>query len=285
MAGGAAGGDGRYTGTSRFGQAAGGAVAGGNDAAGGAAGNGKGTGAGSGTGSGDEGGPDGRGFGRAGGVAGGAGDGLAAAGSGRGGAAGGASGGTSGGGSGGASGSGAEGATGGQSGSGGGGGGSGPAMPGLAQGSGGGGVSGGSSASASLSQARGKNWASLATQDRPIPLTRPIRLECSLHEFRLLDDSGRRVENRIAIPTETAGAVDPLVQALHTRVHAWGLAGDRMYWKPQLVLSETSDGRSRREDLERLLAESGIETRSGDGRDVIRPLPPVTRATAVTTTR
>jgi hypothetical protein len=287
MAGGMAGGDGRYNGTSRFGQAAAGAVAGGNGAAGGAAGgtagNGSGTGAGSGSGSGDEGGADGRGAGGAGGVAGGAAGGLAAAGSSRGGATGGASGGSSSGGAGGGS----EGASGGQSGSGGGGGGSGPAMPGLAQGSGGGaaGHAGDSSASASFSQSRGKNWASLATQDRPIPLTRPIRLECSLHEFRLLDDSGRRVENRIRIPTETAGAVDPLVQALHTRVHAWGLAGDRMYWKPQLVLSETSDGRSRREDLERLLAESGIETRSSDGRDEIRPLPPVTRATAVTTTR
>jgi hypothetical protein len=53
-----------------------------------------------------------------------------------------------------------------------------------------------------------------------------------------------------------------------------------MYWKPVLVLSETADGRSRREDLERLLADSGIDVRSADGRDEIRPLPPVERATA-----
>ena len=167
-----------------------------------------------------------------------------------------------------------------------GGGGSGPAMPGLVQAGGagaGGGQSGGAagaSASASMAQSRGKNWASLATHDRPIPLTRPIRLECSLQEFRILDDAGRRVETRIAVPGDTAEAIDPLVAAIHARVDNWGIAGDRMYWKPQLVLSETADGRSRREDLERLLADSGIDTRSSDKRDVIRPLPPVERTTA-----
>ena len=162
------------------------------------------------------------------------------------------------------------------------GGGSGPAMPGLVQagGTAGGQAGGASGASASMAQSRGKNWASLATQDRPIPLTRPIRLECSLQEFRILDDSGRRVETRIPLPGDTAEAIDPLVAAVHRRVDGWGIAGDRMYWKPQLVLSETTDGRSRREDLERLLADSGLDTRSSDVRDHIRPLPPVNRTTA-----
>jgi hypothetical protein len=164
------------------------------------------------------------------------------------------------------------------------GGGSGPAMPGLVQSGGAaGGQAGGASgasASVSMAQSRGKNWASLATQDRPIPLTRPIRLECSLREFRMLDDAGRRVETRIPVSGETAEAIDPLVAAVHARVGRWGIAGDRMYWKPQLVLSETADGRSRREELERLLADSGLDTRSSDVRDDIRPLPPVERTTA-----
>ena len=161
-------------------------------------------------------------------------------------------------------------------------------MPGLVQAGGtaggqAGGASGASasgSASASMAKSRGANWASLATRDRPIPLTRPIRLECSLKEFRILDDSGRRVETRIPLSGDTAEAIDPLVAAVHARVDRWGIAGDRMYWKPQLVLSETTDGRSRREDLERLLADSGLDTRSSDVRDAIRPLPPVERTTA-----
>lgn len=161
----------------------------------------------------------------------------------------------------------------------------GPAMPGLMQS--GGSAAGqagasGAAASASLAQARGKNWASLATQDRPIPLTRPIRLECAVDEFRILDDSGRRVQTRIPVGGDTAEAIDPLVKAIHSRVDAWGLAGERMYWKPQLVLSATADGRSRRDDLERLLADSGLDTRQHGSDDEIRSLPPVRRTSYVT---
>ncbi|MFM8435759.1 MAG: hypothetical protein ACKOBP_10545 [Planctomycetia bacterium] len=163
----------------------------------------------------------------------------------------------------------------------------GPAMPGLMQqgarggqaGAGQPGQAGASSASASIAiaQARGKNWASLATQDRPIPLTRPIQVECALNEFRLLDDRGRAVRARIPVDGDTAAAIDPLVKAIHARVAEWGLAGDRMYWKPLLVLSATPDGRSRRDDLERLLADSGLDTRHNGHEDEIRNLPPVQR--------
>ena len=132
-----------------------------------------------------------------------------------------------------------------------------------------------------MAQARGKNWASLATQDRPIPLTRPIRLECTLNEFRILDDGGRRVETRIHLGSDTAEAIDPLVKAIHHRVAQWGLAGERMYWKPQLILSATPDGQSRREDLEQLLADSGLETKSGAQDNAIRNLPPIQRTSSL----
>ena len=159
----------------------------------------------------------------------------------------------------------------------------GPPMPGLMQSGGQAGgqqsAGGASSAGASVSiaQARGKNWASLATQDRPIPLTRPIQIECALDEFRILDDGGRRIRSRIPLDGDTAAAIDPLVKAVHARVAEWGLAGERMYWKPQLVLSATADGRSRRDDLERLLADSGLDTRHSGHQDEIRSLPPVQR--------
>lgn len=67
------------------------------------------------------------------------------------------------------------------------------------------------------------------------------------------------------------------MKAVHARVAEWGLAGERMYWKPQLVLSATADGQSRRDDLERLLADSGLDTRHRGHHDEIRPLPPVQR--------
>lgn len=157
-----------------------------------------------------------------------------------------------------------------------GGGGSGPSMPGMMQG--GASASASCGAAGSLAGTRGSNWASLATAERPVPLTRPIRVECAADEFRVFDDGGVHVETRIPIGTRTADSVDPLVQTVHGRVGRWGLAGDRMYWRPELVLSETADGRSRREDLERLLADSGIDVRRDAADGAVRPLPPVARS-------
>jgi hypothetical protein len=169
-----------------------------------------------------------------------------------------------------------------------GGGGSGPSLPGLPQGSGGMATAAGSSggaASGSLAGRRGSNWASLATHDRPIPITRPIRLECGANEFRILADGSNRVETRIPVGTHTVDSVDLLVQAVHAKVNGWGIAGDRMYWRPELVLSETPDGRGRREDLERLLADSGLDIRRKGGQNLVRPLPPVRQAAAVAPVR
>jgi len=151
-------------------------------------------------------------------------------------------------------------------------------MPGMLS-VGGGGAGGAGGGSGSLANSRGANWASLATNDRPVPLTRPIRVECGLNEFRILDDAGRRIQTRVPIDGDTASAIDPFVGALHAKVKNWGLAGDRMYWRPELVLSATSDGQSRRDDLERLLADSGIDVRPRDAKEErVEPLPPVQRA-------
>ena len=172
----------------------------------------------------------------------------------------------------------------------GGGGGSGPSLPGLPQAAnaslGGPAMAGDSAAadSCSLAGGRGSNWASLATRDRPIPLTRPIRLECAGNEFRILGEGGR-VTSRIPIGTHTSAAVDPLVREVHATVGGWGMAGDRMYWRPELVLSATPDGTGRRDELEKLLTDSGLDTRRPESRDPVRPLPPVRRTGALSLSR
>ena len=61
-------------------------------------------------------------------------------------------------------------------------------------------------------------------------------------------------------------------------MEGWGIAGDRMYWKPELVLTASADGQSRMDDLERLLADSGLDTRAMGRDNKIHPLPPVQRA-------
>ncbi len=189
---------------------------------------------------------------------------------------------------------GAEGGSAGQSssqfaGQGGGGGNLGVSLPGMPQGAS---VSGGSTSgsegssggSCSIAGSRGSNWASLASQDRPIPLTRPIRLECAASEFRILG-AGGRVERRVRIDGDTINAVDPLVREVHATVGGWGMAGDRMYWKPELVLSATPDGMGRRDDLESLLTDSGLDTRRSGSGEQVRRLPPVNRTGGLFPTR
>ena len=131
-----------------------------------------------------------------------------------------------------------------------------------------------SGASGSLSGARGSDWASFATSDRYIPLTRPIQIECAAEELRLFDDTGSRVVYRIPFAGPTVQSIDSLVIAIRQRVESWGLAGDRLYWKPELVLTETKDGVGRREDVQTLLANSGIETRQKQASEAVRRLPP-----------
>lgn len=144
-------------------------------------------------------------------------------------------------------------------------------MAGNAAGSSGSAASG--SLSVPLSGVRGANWASLATRDRPIPLTRPIMVECAADEFRIYDDSRRRIVQRVPIKDATEAAVDPLVRHVQDRVAGWGIAGERMYWRPQLVLTETIDGSARRQDLERLLEGSGLDTQVRSPE--VAPLPAV----------
>ena len=79
---------------------------------------------------------------------------------------------------------------------------------------------------------------------------------------------------RIPFTGSTDQSIDSLVLAIRRRVDSWGLAGDRLYWKPELVLTETEDGGGRREDVQVLLANSGIETRQKQDSDAVRRLPP-----------
>ena len=143
-----------------------------------------------------------------------------------------------------------------------------------------GGASGGA-ATMSLAGNRGSNWASLASAERPVPLRRPIRVVCTADELRLLDEGGRRIEARIPCTGATVFAVDPFVAAVHAKVAGWGIAGDRMYWKPELIISASAGGEGRRDDLERLLADSGLDTRRTESLNQVKSLPPVERTGAI----
>jgi hypothetical protein len=80
---------------------------------------------------------------------------------------------------------------------------------------------------------------------------------------------------RIPVFERTVDSIDSLVAAIRRRVDSWGIAGDRLYWKPELILSETPDGAGRRADLQQLLAGSGLGTRLKKQSDDVKRLPAV----------
>jgi hypothetical protein len=65
--------------------------------------------------------------------------------------------------------------------------------------------------------------------------------------------------NVILFPTETAGAVEPLVGSLWRLIDSWGPTPDNGFWKPVLKVETLPNGETRARDLKALMQNSGIE--------------------------
>ena len=59
----------------------------------------------------------------------------------------------------------------------------------------------------------------------------------------------------------TEESVDDLVTAVWQRVETWGSAGRGMYWHPQLSVDVAPGADGRFNDLQTLLADSGLEVK------------------------
>jgi hypothetical protein len=94
-----------------------------------------------------------------------------------------------------------------------------------------------------------------------VPITRPIRIECSHDRFILVPDVQGQEPQAIVIEGRTDQAVDRLVAAVRGYTRSWGIAGRGMYWKPQLLLEPTASGEGRADDLQVLLADSGFDVK------------------------
>lgn len=114
----------------------------------------------------------------------------------------------------------------------------------------------------SLAERRGKNWGLPEESRGASPVTRPVRLECREDAiFVMADDGSHLAEEIISFGSETVESVDPLIAAVWKHIEGWGIAGNGMYWHPVLVLDVQPGGDRRAQELEALLADSGIEVR------------------------
>lgn len=116
-------------------------------------------------------------------------------------------------------------------------------------------------ASRSMADMRGRNWALPTDSQASIPITRPIRLECWPDRIVVMSDSRDQQPQVIPLNERTEESIDKVVGAVREHSKRWGIAGSGMYWRPQLVLQVNPNGAARADDLQVLLANSGLDVK------------------------
>jgi hypothetical protein len=96
------------------------------------------------------------------------------------------------------------------------------------------------------------------TGPQATPLTKPIRVECRRDGLVLLADRGSTGGRKIPLGAHTRDAMDDFISAVWDHTETWGIAGDRMYWRPILHVYVAPGAESRYDDIEALLHNSGL---------------------------
>lgn len=112
-----------------------------------------------------------------------------------------------------------------------------------------------------IADTRGRNWALPDREASSLPITRPIRIECMVDRLVLVPDVRDQQAQVIKLGSRTSESVDELLSAVRTHMRTWGIAGQGMYWKPQLILKVDPAADGRAADLQALLADSGLDVK------------------------
>lgn len=120
-------------------------------------------------------------------------------------------------------------------------------------------ASSGSSHASSLASTRGKNWGLPDAVPTMSPVSRPIHAVCTIDRVTLQRNPQTRKTPEIMLTDSTSRAMDDLVSAVWDHMKTWGFAGRQMYWKPVLNVEVSSGAETRFQEIETLLAGSGIE--------------------------
>lgn len=112
----------------------------------------------------------------------------------------------------------------------------------------------------SLAERRGKNWGLPDSASRSTPLPRPISVECHGDRLVVVPERGLGGRQEVTLDGPTVESVDEFVSAVRLYMDkSWGMAGNRMYWKPILKIDVAPGAENRFEDLKNLLDDSGLE--------------------------
>ena len=110
-----------------------------------------------------------------------------------------------------------------------------------------------------LAAARGENWGLPNRSPTATGFTRYIQVQCSPDRLLVMPEKGDYQGPAVVQMTEdTSSAVDPLVAAIWKRMESWGIAAESGYWKPIVRVQVAPGAEVRFQELQSLLAGSGL---------------------------
>ena len=105
---------------------------------------------------------------------------------------------------------------------------------------------------------RKENWALRGAVPFSSPISRPVKIQCDGNKFVLMPQKGLTQPRVIPITDSVLAASDKLVYEIWEYMDAWGIAGEKMYWRPVLEVTVSPGGEQRFKELQYLLRKSGL---------------------------
>jgi hypothetical protein len=110
----------------------------------------------------------------------------------------------------------------------------------------------------SLASDRGLDWGLRDARSGSAAISRPIRVDCFTDHLALAVEPGVAAGKVIPMPDGPEAAIGPFMSAVWERLDAWGIAGNRMYWRPILEVHVAPGGERVFQELSVLLDGSGL---------------------------
>lgn len=127
----------------------------------------------------------------------------------------------------------------------------------------------------SLASSRGKDWGLPEESRNAVPIARPVVIDCQADKFVVhADGATSRVVKEIPMPGPTVNSINELVGAVSEQSATWGPAGRGMYWRPSLSVQVAPGGEGRFQDLQKLMADSGVDVQQAKApapKQVVKP--------------
>ncbi|MDR2755632.1 MAG: hypothetical protein LBC20_07985 [Planctomycetaceae bacterium] len=105
---------------------------------------------------------------------------------------------------------------------------------------------------------RADNWALRDAAPFTTAVSRNIKIQCESNQYVLVPQTGLLGVRVIPITNSVYEATDKLVTVIWEFMDSWGIAGEKMYWRPVLQVKVLPGGEQRFQELKSLLQNSGV---------------------------